>query len=77
MIAHHLNLTEKQNNSFNPFLLSGTGKALNALNTMFGLSIDRSDSSIEISPAVISHLFEYFSGFSGLLFECPADYPKP
>lgn len=48
------NLTDKQVNSFNRFLFDGTEKALNALDNMFGLDIDSSDSCIEIAPAIDS-----------------------
>jgi len=52
MIANQLNLTDKQINSFERFMLCGTGWTLDALETMFGLSVDSSDSNIEItSPA--------------------------
>jgi len=43
-------LTEKQVDSFDQFLMDGTEKALYALDSMFGLDIDSSDSSIEIAP---------------------------
>jgi len=49
MIASQLNLTDKQVNSFDRFLMDGTEKALSALDNMFGLDIDSSDSCIEIS----------------------------
>jgi len=52
MIANQQSFTTKQVNSFDQFLVDGTGKALNALEDMFGLNIDSSDSSIEIAPAV-------------------------
>ena len=51
MITNQLSLTKNQINSFDRFLVASTGKALNALETMFALNIDRSDSSIEIVPA--------------------------
>lgn len=54
MIAHQLNLTEKQVNSFDRFLIDGTQKALSALDDMFGLDIECSDSCFEITPAVSS-----------------------
>ena len=54
MINSELNLTEKQVNSFDRFLADGTERALSALDNMFGLDIDSSDSSIEIAPAVDS-----------------------
>ena len=51
MIAKQLSLTEKQINSFDRFLVVGTDQALQALELMFGLNIDSSDSSIEVVPA--------------------------
>ena len=51
MIANQLNLTEKQVNSFDRFLVDGTQKALSALDDMFGLDIECSDSCFEIAPA--------------------------
>jgi chemotaxis protein CheY-P-specific phosphatase CheC len=54
MIGSELNLTEKQVISFDKFLADGTERALSALDNMFGLDIDSSDSSIEITPAVNS-----------------------
>jgi len=49
-----LNLTENQVRSFDRFLVVGTGKALNVLETMFMLNIDFSGSSIEIVSAANS-----------------------
>ncbi len=43
-------LTAKQIHFFDHFLIDGTQKALHALDSMFGLDIDSSDSSIEIAP---------------------------
>ena len=54
MITGQLNLTDKQINSFDRFLMDGTQKAINVLDNMFGLDIDSSDSCIEIAPAVNS-----------------------
>lgn len=54
MITHQLNLTEKQVSSFDRFLIDGTQKALSALDDMFGLDIECSDSCIEITPALLS-----------------------
>ena len=54
MIASQLNLSNKQVNSFDRFLFDGTEKALTALDDMFGLDIESSDSCIEIAPAVSS-----------------------
>ena len=54
MIASQLNLSNKQVSSFDRFLFDGTEKALNALDNMFGLDIESSDSCIEISPAINS-----------------------
>jgi chemotaxis protein CheY-P-specific phosphatase CheC len=54
MIAHDLNLSEKQVNSFDHFLVDGTQKALSALDDMFGLDIESSGSCFEIAPAAAS-----------------------
>lgn len=54
MIAQQLNLTEKQVDSFDRFFVDGTQKALSALDDMFGLDIECSDSCFEIAPAVSS-----------------------
>jgi chemotaxis protein CheY-P-specific phosphatase CheC len=54
MIANQLNLTEKQVNSFDRFLVDGTQKALSALDDMFGLDIECSDSCFEIASAIDS-----------------------
>lgn len=54
MISHQLNLTEKQVDSFDRFLVEGTQKALSALDDMFGLDIECSDSCFEIAPAISS-----------------------
>ena len=59
MIAKQLSLTRKQSNSFDRFLVDGTGKALNALEVMFGLNIDSSDSTIEIATAVNSEILKH------------------
>ena len=58
MIANQLNLTDKQINSFNRFMLNGTGKTLDALETMFGLDVESSDSSIEITSAADSEFLK-------------------
>jgi len=54
MIAKHMSLTEKQMNTLDRFLLQGTTNALDAIETMFGLEIESSSTSIEIAPAVES-----------------------
>ena len=59
MIAHQLNLTEKQVNSFDRFLIDGTQKALSALDDMFGLDIQCSDSCFEITPALSSESLKH------------------
>jgi len=59
MIASQLSLTEKQIDSFDQFMLDGTGKTLDALETMFGLDIDSSDSNIEIAPAANSEYLKH------------------
>ncbi len=59
MIAKQQSLTEKQLKSFDRFLVDGTRKALNALEVMFGLNIDSSDSTIEIAPAVNSETLKH------------------
>ena len=50
-IGDHSGLNMVQINSFNRFLLDSTGKVLTALEAMLGVSIDSSDSSIDVSPA--------------------------
>ncbi len=59
MITHDLNLTEKQVNSFDRFLVDGTQKALSALDDMFGLDIECSDSCFEIAPATLSESLKH------------------
>ena len=59
MIANQMNLTETQVESFDQFMLDGTGKTLDALETMFGLSVDSSDSDIEIAPAANSEYLKH------------------
>lgn len=54
MIATPSNLTTKQVNSFDRLLVDGTEGALNALDALFGLDIESSDSCIEIAPAINS-----------------------
>jgi len=54
MNAQQISLTKKQINSFDRFLVDGTGNTLNALTGMFGLNIDSSNSTIEIASAVHS-----------------------
>lgn len=66
MIANQPGLTTKQVHSFDRFLLDGTGKALSALEDMFGLNIDSSDSSIEIAPAVSNENLKHLG--SGALY---------
>lgn len=58
MIGSHVALNSNQVNSFNQFMLEGTGGTLDVLENMFGLDVDRSDSNIEIAPAANS---EYLS----------------
>lgn len=58
MIASQLELTEKQLNSFDQFLLDGTDKALSALDNMFGLDIESSDSCVEIAAANDSQILK-------------------
>jgi len=59
-----LNLTENQVRSFDRFLVVGTGKALNVLETMFMLNIDSSDSSIEIVSAANSEKIRHLGSRS-------------
>lgn len=59
MITHELKLTEKQVNSFDRFLVDGTQKALCALDDMFGLDIECSDSCIEITQATFSESLKH------------------
>jgi len=64
MNVPQMNLTKKQLNSFDRFLVDGTGKTLGALTGMFGLNIDSSDSTIEITPAVHSQNLTRFGNGS-------------
>lgn len=66
MNLKRLTLNELQIGSFDRFLLDGTGKVLNALETMYELEIDRSDSSIEIGPANDSEALKHIG--SGTLY---------
>ena len=59
MNTNQLSLTSKQINSFDRFLVDGTSKALNALETTFSLNIDSSDSSIEIATAANSEILKH------------------
>lgn len=59
MIANQLSLTKNQINSFDRFLVAGTGKALNILETLLMLKIDSSDSSIEVASAVNSEKIKH------------------
>jgi len=59
MISSQLHLTAKQENSFDKFLVDGTERALSALDNMFGLDIDSSDSCIEIAPADNSEILKH------------------
>lgn len=59
MISSQMNLTETQVDSFDQFMLDGTGKTLDALETMFGLSVDSSDSNMEIAPAANSKYLKH------------------
>jgi len=51
MICKQLSLNEQQIGSFDRFLLNGTGRVLNALESMCEFDIDWSDSNIELGPA--------------------------
>jgi len=66
MITSQSNLTTKQVDSFDRLLVDGTEKALNALDALFGLDIDSSDSCIEIAPAVNSENLKHLG--SGALY---------
>ena len=57
--------------SFDRFLVDGTGNTLSALTGMFGLNIDRSDSTIEITPAVHSQNLSRFG--NGSLYVVSSD----
>ncbi|MGD8385454.1 MAG: hypothetical protein PVF89_08605 [Lysobacterales bacterium] len=59
-------LTAKQVDFFDHFLIDGTQKALHALDSMFGLDIDSSDSSIEIAPGDNSEFLQQLG--SGSLY---------
>ncbi len=58
-MANQLSLTKNQINSFDRFMVAGTSKALNTLETMLMLKIDSSDSSIEIASAVNSEKIKH------------------
>jgi chemotaxis protein CheY-P-specific phosphatase CheC len=62
MIANQLSLTPKQIDSFNRFLVQGTGSTLDALETIFGFSIDSSESSIEIELSVNCENLKHLGG---------------
>ena len=66
MIANQLSLTPKQVDSFDRFLVEGTGSTLDALETMFGLNVDSSASSIEIAPSTNSENLKHLG--SGPLY---------
>jgi chemotaxis protein CheY-P-specific phosphatase CheC len=59
MIASNLSLTDHQIHSLGRFMVDGTGRTLDALENMFGLEIDQSDSSIEIAPAANSEYLKH------------------
>jgi chemotaxis protein CheY-P-specific phosphatase CheC len=52
MTGNQLNLSTNQEKYFDRFLLASTGKILNALESLFALEINSSNSNIEIVPAV-------------------------
>ncbi len=54
MDANQQSLSKNQRSFFDRFLVAGTRKALKAFETIFGLKIESSDSSIEIAPGVDS-----------------------
>lgn len=58
MINQEQGLTERQINTFISFLLDGTDKAIVALENVFGLDIESSDSDIEIAPAAGSQFLQ-------------------
>lgn len=66
MIANQQGLTPKQVDSFDRFLIEGTSSTLDALETMFGLRIDSSTSSIEIAPPTKIENLKHLG--SGLLY---------
>jgi len=55
MIGSQLNLTQRQINCIDDFLVYGTQQAIEALEVMFGLPIDDSESTIEIATVRSSH----------------------
>ena len=71
MNVPQLNLSEKQLHSFDRFLVDGTGNTLSALTGLFGLNIDSSDSTIEITPAVHSQSANRFG--NGSLYVVSSD----
>ena len=71
MIASQLSLTANQVNSFDNLLLDGTGNALKALEVMFELTIESSDSTLEIASAMASENLKHLG--PGTLFIVSSD----
>lgn len=57
-----LQLTDKHVKAFGEFLLDGTANTLNALEVVFDLGIDCSDSSIETGPALENKNLKHLGG---------------
>jgi len=55
-----LKITAEQSDTFNKLLIDGTANTLIALETVFELSIDSSDSSIEVAPTVQNENLKHF-----------------
>lgn len=66
MLGNQSKLTSEQNRIFDRFLIDSTEKTIRALENVFGLQIDSSSSSIEISPFLDSEILKRLGG--GLLY---------
>jgi hypothetical protein len=62
MISDPLTLTKNQIDFFDRFMVAGTRKALGAFESIFGLEIDSSDSSVEIASYVNSKKIKEIGG---------------
>jgi chemotaxis protein CheY-P-specific phosphatase CheC len=61
-MAEPAKLTRAQANVFDRFLLEGTANTLRALETVFELNIDGSESTIEVAPTLQNENLRHFSG---------------
>lgn len=57
-----MTFTNEQASVFNRFLLEGTNNALNALESVFDLSVSCSESTIEVAPTIHNENLRHFSG---------------